>query len=158
MKIKSLFAASAIALASVSSFAGSATFAGGSATIANDAFGAPGSFTQIITFSGLSTGTYNILGNISGQNLSFTSVTLDAALWNITNIAFPQANFGIALLAVTASQPVTLTVKGTSFASAHYNGTISVTPVPEPESYAMLLAGLGLMGAIARRRSNKSKA
>jgi hypothetical protein len=31
-----------------------------------------------------------------------------------------------------------------------------VAPVPEPETYAMLLAGLGLMGAIARRR-NKAK-
>jgi hypothetical protein len=31
----------------------------------------------------------------------------------------------------------------------------TVTAVPEPESYAMLLAGLGLMGAIARRRSLK---
>jgi hypothetical protein len=29
---------------------------------------------------------------------------------------------------------------------------ITVTPVPEPETYAMLLAGLGLMGAVARRR------
>lgn len=35
------------------------------------------------------------------------------------------------------------------------NGT--VTPVSEPENYAMLLAGLGMMGAIARRRS-KTKA
>lgn len=33
-------------------------------------------------------------------------------------------------------------------------GSISYTAaVPEPESYAMLLAGLGLMGLIARRRS-----
>ena len=37
-----------------------------------------------------------------------------------------------------------------------YNGAISITPVPEPESYAMLLAGLGVMGAIAVRR-NKGK-
>jgi hypothetical protein len=29
---------------------------------------------------------------------------------------------------------------------------VSVTAVPEPESYAMLLAGLGVIGAIARRR------
>ncbi len=28
--------------------------------------------------------------------------------------------------------------------------------VPEPESYAMMLAGLGLMGAIARRRKSKA--
>ncbi len=34
--------------------------------------------------------------------------------------------------------------------------TFSVTAVPEPETYAMLLAGLGLMGAIARRRNNKA--
>lgn len=31
-----------------------------------------------------------------------------------------------------------------------------LTPIPEPESYAMLLAGLGLMGFVARRRSQRS--
>ena len=30
--------------------------------------------------------------------------------------------------------------------------TLAVTAVPEPESWAMLLAGLGLVGAMARRR------
>lgn len=30
------------------------------------------------------------------------------------------------------------------------------TPVPEPETYAMLLAGLGLMGAVARRRRKQA--
>lgn len=33
-------------------------------------------------------------------------------------------------------------------------GFASITPVPEPESYAMFLAGLGLMGLMARRRKN----
>lgn len=36
-----------------------------------------------------------------------------------------------------------------------YGGSLDnvvVTSVPEPETYAMLLAGLGLMGAVARRR------
>lgn len=32
-----------------------------------------------------------------------------------------------------------------------------VAPVPEPETYAMLLAGLGLMGVIARRRKMDGK-
>lgn len=32
---------------------------------------------------------------------------------------------------------------------------VSVTAVPEPETYAMLLAGLGLIGTIARRRKSK---
>ncbi|SCY76579.1 PEP-CTERM protein-sorting domain-containing protein [Nitrosospira sp. Nl5] len=34
-----------------------------------------------------------------------------------------------------------------------YSGAIQISPVPEPESFAMLLAGLGLMGAVVRRRS-----
>jgi hypothetical protein len=31
----------------------------------------------------------------------------------------------------------------------------SVTSVPEPETYAMLLAGLGVIGAVARRRTRR---
>jgi uncharacterized protein YcgI (DUF1989 family) len=31
-----------------------------------------------------------------------------------------------------------------------------VSSVPEPGTYAMMLAGLGLMGTIARRRKNKN--
>jgi hypothetical protein len=32
---------------------------------------------------------------------------------------------------------------------------ITLTPVPEPQTYAMLLAGLGLVGWIARRRKGQ---
>ena len=34
---------------------------------------------------------------------------------------------------------------------------VVITPVPEPETYAMLLAGLALVGAVARRRQVKAK-
>jgi hypothetical protein len=38
------------------------------------------------------------------------------------------------------------------------DGSVVTAPVPEPETYAMLLAGLGLIGTIARRRQQKSAA
>jgi hypothetical protein len=36
--------------------------------------------------------------------------------------------------------------------SVDVHGTLTVTAVPEPETYAMMLAGLGLVGFMARRR------
>ena len=49
-----------------------------------------------------------------------------------------------------------LLVSGTavSGASASYGGNLVATLVPEPETYAMLLAGLGAVGFLARRRKN----
>ena len=51
-----------------------------------------------------------------------------------------------------------LTVVGTvpSGSSGRYNVVLTgvTTPVPEPESYAMMLLGLGLVGATVRRRRN----
>ena len=44
---------------------------------------------------------------------------------------------------------------GTAFAhsSAFGAGTLTVTAVPEPETYAMLLAGLGVIGFLGKRRN-----
>jgi hypothetical protein len=36
--------------------------------------------------------------------------------------------------------------------SGNHQDQLYITPIPEPETYAMLLAGLGLMGFVARRR------
>ncbi len=35
-----------------------------------------------------------------------------------------------------------------------YAGNIAISPIPEPETYAMLLVGLGLIGFAARRRKH----
>jgi hypothetical protein len=37
-------------------------------------------------------------------------------------------------------------------------GTMTIAAIPEPDTYAMMLAGLGLMGFIARRRKQKETA
>ena len=44
---------------------------------------------------------------------------------------------------------------GYSLGIASTTITVSAVPVPEPESYAMMLAGLGALGFMARRRKTK---
>ncbi len=44
--------------------------------------------------------------------------------------------------------------KGLPSYSGNYGGSITITPVPEPETYGMMLMGLGLMGFMVRRRRN----
>ena len=47
----------------------------------------------------------------------------------------------------------TFTLDGTSYGFGNYTLTITnVSAVPEPESYAMLLAGIGALGFVAARR------
>lgn len=48
-----------------------------------------------------------------------------------------------------------LQVSGTmvSNTSGSYGGAVMLAPVPEPETYGMLAAGLGLLGFMARRRA-----
>ncbi len=40
----------------------------------------------------------------------------------------------------------------TAGGSSRYSGELTVAAVPEPETYALMLAGLGLVAYMARRR------
>jgi hypothetical protein len=55
-----------------------------------------------------------------------------------------QINFGVSQL------------DNLAFTSTTWNGPY-VSPVPEPETYAMLLAGLGVVSFAARRKINNGK-
>jgi hypothetical protein len=41
--------------------------------------------------------------------------------------------------------------------SASFGGAVMLAPVPEPETYGMMLAGLGVLGLLARRRKAAAK-
>lgn len=85
-----------------------------------------------------------------------TAVTLTAAanpltLGTTSWTAYEATN----LIGGTSSS--TLSFVGTNVPGYIYLDNVSVTvqtaPVPEPATYAMLLAGLGMLGAVARRRA-----
>lgn len=109
---------------------------------------------DVITFTGMAPGTYSV--SLVGQEwgslsdpIKFTSITLNEANVDIYKKVFM-------LDAVSANSPFKLTLKGAlNEAGAYYTGSFQVSAVPEPETYAMFLAGLGLMGGIARRRKQK---
>jgi hypothetical protein len=58
------------------------------------------------------------------------------------------------------SQNMYLAIAGftTGSAGGAYNGAISISPVPEPEVWAMMLVGVGLVGFRLRNRSKRASA
>lgn len=70
-----------------------------------------------------------------------------------TNAALvTQTNF---LLSNYASASATSMYNFTLYKSAGQQDFVTVSAVPEAETYAMLLAGLGIMGTVVRRRKSK---
>ncbi len=93
-------------------------------------------------------------GIAPGDNIGFSFLA-----GTISGLTFDSINPGensSYLVLYTAS-----TTYSTSIASVIDGSVASAAtfaPVPEPETYAMMLAGLGLMGFVARRRSKKDVA
>lgn len=105
---------------------------------------------------------YEGLLSISASGLTFSDMS--ASLGG-TNLAFLSSNGSlVGSTTLLGAGTYQLSISGNSrVAGAVYtamtNGNlagVSITPVPEPESYAMFLAGLGIMGAVVRRRSKKA--
>lgn len=161
MKLKNFAAGVLLAAASVSAFAGDksvAVVADGVSynwtSVVGDGILSGGH--DLISFTGLSAGTYNIVVTVSGQNLTFTGATnLSGAA---ADVLINTNKLHYAGFDVIGSPSFVLDLAGVAGAGASYTGTVSVTAVPEPETYGMMLGGLALVGAVAARRKAKKAA
>jgi len=175
MNIKSLLAATVIAAT------GSAMAATTDVTLKADAagvnltagisksFSKAGFFEDIYTFSSFSgmafvNGTISSLATRQTGDIDFQSVVLNGVSFDLTKKAAgsnPDGDEFARLVDASFGPQLTLVVKGYAGGSlaagaaiaATYSGTVNITPVPEPQSYALLLAGLAAVGFVARRRA-----
>ena len=129
------------------------------------------------TFTDVSVGTIHIgsVSDLGGSFFAATSIQFPSFSLTLQSVTFltssgiaaltdldPSAN-GFSFQNVAAGDYL---VKASGFLSgsaqipnlAFVGANYSVTAVPEPEAFAMLLAGLGLVGTIARRRKMSAAA
>lgn len=104
-------------------------------------------FGQTVTLSnlGLRSDGHNFTGWISGAQFEYST---NGSTWQAQ--ALPQ-NIGSIAPNLT-SQTFYFRFGPATHADQYYIGSVTVTAVPEPETCAMMLAGLGLLGFVAHRR------
>jgi hypothetical protein len=152
MKFKTLAATAALTLATGAACAAdqSVGFTGSTASFSSGTSNVLQGGDDVITFTGLAAGTYDFLLTLSAQYVTLGSIHLNGVAGTVNPIS---SKITFASVEGVGQSPFTLTLAGsTSRSSAQYSGELSVTAVPEPESYALMLAGLGVLAFVARRR------
>lgn len=127
----------------------------------------PGAFQDTYNFTGIS-GAFNVnsvLSTLMGSarhDIDFTSITLNGQpfiLSAATLLGNPDGREMATFSDTAFNGSLTLVVNGVFTANVGstspvgtYSGTINVTAVPEPQSYAMFAAGILLLAWFSRRR------
>jgi len=115
-----------------------------------------------VSFTGLSSAVNNLGGATGSFQTSVRVMNGNSLLGNFNTNQYADQNVSFAftaqagdILTLSASQGSHMNATGPINASltGMLSGDFTVTAVPEPEQYAMLLAGLSLIAGVARRRS-----
>ncbi|MES2741037.1 MAG: FxDxF family PEP-CTERM protein [Pseudomonadota bacterium] len=159
MKMKALTAVACLLVSMSSAMATTVDLTKGQDGIYTGYFGAThtsGAFTDVYEFSPFLTyGKFDTIlssiGTSAASNIDFTFADFNGHSLTLNS----SGPLETAYLGLTSfNGPLTLTVSGLSGATASYSGSLNVVPVPEPESYALMLGGLALLGVVARRRKS----
>ena len=105
-----------------------------------------GSFSNAYTFT-MATD-FDLVGDTNSTGISWFGVLLQAPTIPFSDIDFnPDDGFSFSGLSA-GTYALTFLGSGTG----GYGGFYTITPVPEPQTYAMLVGGLGLLGLMSNRR------
>ncbi len=171
MKLKTIFAAVGLSMTAAATFAadqtisllstGVNTYAGSFAAVSAPEGSLLGSISPVfssdpllsggsdnITFTGAAAGVYQLVLNGSASFIQNLTGSLNGTPLTV----YGDNQFSGIFTIGTASPPFALVLNGSAVANSLYSGNLTVTAVPEPQTYALMLAGLGVIGFIARRR------
>ncbi len=160
MKLSNLCVGTAIAFASAGASAvnlGTLDLSSGSNNFGNTPIA--GSFTDTISFTLATNSLFNASFTtiVNGtQNVNFTSIVVTPGAFALAQLLpDPVEVWGNSVAFNLAPGTYTITMMGNNSPSmGSYGANVAVSPVPEAESYAMLLAGLGVVGLMLRRRQS----
>lgn len=104
---------------------------------------------ELLSFSGVARNGLDITGfdlySGTGLLLSGTQLATGATdSWSLAGTTLAAGDYYVQVSGTAMSR-----------AAGKYYADVALAPVPEPETYAMMLGGLGLLGFTARRRNKK---
>ena len=117
-------------------------------------------FSLTTPASAISTSVANNVGTVLGLSDGNVALYMENGAVDIPvgNYAFDNTtgsiSYDFGALGI-GSYYYAVTGMGTGSVGGFYTISSSVTPIPEPETYAMMLAGLGVMGLLLKRSSNQ---